>query len=118
MVYILRKQIGPIVKWYNTSIRPDERPSVRTGGMEGLIFMKYTTYILKDDDGNLYKGMTNNMERRLKEHKSGHTKTTSRMKNLELAYFEEFDNFHDARKRELYFKSSAGRRFLKSIMGS
>lgn len=79
--------------------------------------MKYFVYVLKNDSGKFYKGMTNNLSRRLKEHKSGHTITTSKMKNLEVAYFEEFDNFNDARRRELYFKSAAGRRFLKSKSG-
>ena len=79
--------------------------------------MKYFVYVLKDDKEKLYKGMTNNLSRRLSEHKSGHTVTTSRMNNLEVVYSEEFDNFKDARKRELYFKSAAGRRFLKGKLG-
>lgn len=80
--------------------------------------MFYTVYVLRDSDGKLYKGMTNNLSRRLKEHRSGHTRTTSRMDNLSVAYTEEFDSFEAARKRELYFKSAAGRRFLaKHISG-
>ncbi len=80
--------------------------------------MKYSVYVLKDDLGNFYKGMTNNFSRRLKEHMSGHTITTSKMSNLKVAYIEEFDNFNDARKRELYFKTSAGRRFLKNKLSA
>jgi len=76
--------------------------------------MKYITYVLKDENGLLYKGVTNNINRRLKEHQSGHTVTTSRMKNIKVVYTEEFTTFQEARKRELYFKSSAGRRFIKS----
>lgn len=74
----------------------------------------FTVYVLQDEDGKVYKGMTNNLERRLKEHKSGHTVTTSRMSNLKVAYIEEYEKFEDARKRELYLKSAAGRRFLKN----
>jgi putative endonuclease len=73
----------------------------------------YIVYILKDENGKIYKGMTNNLERRLKEHRSGQTITTSRMANFSVVYTEEFDKIEDARKRELYFKSAAGRRFLK-----
>jgi putative endonuclease len=73
----------------------------------------FTVYILQDESGNLYKGMTNNMARRLFEHKNGKTKTTSKMKNIKLAYSEIYNNFEDARKRELYFKTAAGRRFIK-----
>jgi putative endonuclease len=74
----------------------------------------YTVYILKDESGKLYKGLTNNLQRRLKEHRSGHTITTSRMGQLEIVYTEEFQTFAEARAREKYFKTAAGRRFLKT----
>lgn len=74
----------------------------------------FTVYVLKGDRDKMYKGMTNDLNRRIKEHKSGHTKTTSKMSNLMLVYKEEYDTFEQARKRELYLKSAAGRRFLKS----
>lgn len=73
----------------------------------------FTVYVLRDESDKIYKGMTNNLERRLKEHRGGHTTTTSRMSNLEVIYTEEYEKFEDARKRELYLKSAAGRRFLK-----
>ncbi len=74
----------------------------------------FTVYVLKDENGELYKGMTNNMERRLREHRSGYTKTTKKMKDVKVVYTEKYDTFTEARKRELYFKSAAGRRYLKS----
>jgi putative endonuclease len=77
----------------------------------------YNVYVLKDKDGNLYKGLTSNLERRLREHKSGHTMTTSKMSGLRVVYKEEYNNFEEARKRELYLKSAAGRRFLKKKLG-
>jgi putative endonuclease len=73
----------------------------------------YTVYVLKDENGKFYKGMTNDLKRRLAEHKSGKTITTSRMKNLTIVYTEEYKDFETAQKKELYFKSAAGRRFLK-----
>ena len=76
----------------------------------------FTVYVLKDGVGKFYKGLTNNIERRLKEHKNGHTITTSRMPNLEVVYTETFEDFKTARKRELYLKSAAGRRFLKRVL--
>ncbi len=76
--------------------------------------MKYTVYVLKDKNGVLYKGVTNNLVRRLREHKGGHTRTTSRMEDVNVVYTEEYDAFSEARRRELYFKSAAGRRFLKT----
>jgi putative endonuclease len=76
----------------------------------------YTVYVLKDEDGKFYRGMTNSLERRFGEHKLGKTITTSRMKNPKLVYKENYDSFEETRKRELYFKSAAGRRFLKNKM--
>lgn len=76
----------------------------------------HTVYVLKDSTGKLYKGLTNNLKRRLCEHKSGHTKSTKFLKNLDVVYTEEYDTFELARKREIYLKSAAGRKFLKTIL--
>ena len=78
--------------------------------------MKFIAYVLRDIQGKLYKGATSDLGRRLREHRKGDTKTTRRMKNLIVVYKEEFNNFAEARKRELYFKSAGGRRFLKNIL--
>ena len=77
----------------------------------------FTIYVLKDEKGNFYKGATNNLSRRLKEHRKGGTKTTRKMKHIDVVYIEEYDSFADARKREVYLKTAAGRRFLKSKLG-
>lgn len=74
----------------------------------------FTVYILKDKNGNLYKGMTNNLNRRISEHKRGKTITTRKMEKIELIYKEEFGDFGEARKRELYFKTAAGRKYIKN----
>lgn len=75
--------------------------------------MTFTVYILRDDTGRLYKGATNDLDRRIREHKSGHTKTTRKMSGLHVVYKEEFVDWPKARRRELYLKSAAGRKFLK-----
>ncbi len=79
--------------------------------------MQYTAYVLIDSKGKFYKGVTNNLTRCLYEHKSGHTKTTSNMLDIRVAYVEKFDTFEDARRREVYFKTAAGRRYLKKHIG-
>ena len=79
--------------------------------------MKYIAYVLRDSTGKLYKGVTSDLSTRLRDHRRGRTRTTSRMQNLQIAYMEEFDNFKSAREREVYFKSAAGRRFLAKKMG-
>ena len=76
----------------------------------------YTVYVLRDSLGKLYKGLTKDVKRRLGEHKSGHTQSTKQLKNPEVVYKEEYASFEEARKREKYLKTAAGRRFLKKIL--
>lgn len=76
----------------------------------------YTVYVLKDlESGKVYKGMTANLDRRIKEHNSGQTRSTKNGK-WEIIHIEEFSNSEKARKREKYFKSAAGRRYLNKIL--
>ena len=77
---------------------------------------EYFVYVLRDDEGNLYKGMTCDLQRRFSEHEKGRTQTTSRMHLLEIVYTEKYECRADARKREIYLKTAAGRRFLKKIL--
>lgn len=77
----------------------------------------FIVYVLEDKDGKRYKGVTNNLERRLKEHRRGKTQTTARMLDPEVVYTEEYPTFEKARAREVYFKTAAGRRFLKKKIG-
>ncbi len=74
----------------------------------------YTVYILKDRTGKLYKGATSDIQRRLREHRFGEVITTSKMRDPRLVYKEEYTSWGEARKREVYLKSAAGRRFLKT----
>ena len=80
--------------------------------------MDYFVYVLQDENGKLYKGMTNDLDRRLAEHKRGKTITTSKMSGISIEYFETFNSFEEARKRELYFKTAAGRKFLNKTLGA
>ncbi|KKS89141.1 MAG: Excinuclease ABC subunit C [Parcubacteria group bacterium GW2011_GWF2_43_11] len=65
-----------------------------------------------------YVGVTNNIDRRLKEHNSGKHFYTKRHKPWEVIHIEEFDNFEKAREREKFLKSTNGRRFLKRLFNS
>jgi len=78
----------------------------------------FIVYVLQDDKGKFYKGFTNNLARRFSEHLRGDTLTTSKMKNLKIVYTEQYSTMKEARLREVYLKTSAGRRFLKKILQS
>ncbi len=60
--------------------------------------------------------MTDNLERRLKEHNSGKSKSTKGFIPWELIYQVELENREIARKREKYLKSGFGKLFLKNLV--
>ncbi len=73
----------------------------------------YFVYVLKGiSHDKLYKGIAQDIERRLKEHNSGKTKSTKHGRPWKVVYYESYETRAEARKREKYFKSAAGRRFL------
>jgi len=71
-------------------------------------------YVLESEvDGRLYKGHTSDIDKRIKEHNSGKTKSTKGYKPWKLVYFEKLDTREEAVLREKYFKTGSGRKFLK-----
>jgi putative endonuclease len=75
----------------------------------------FFVYIIKSTiDNRLYKGLTTDLESRVREHNTGKTKSTKPYKPWKLVYFEKFDSREEAREREKYFKSGIGREFLKN----
>ncbi len=77
--------------------------------------MLYFAYVLKSQSsGRYYKGHCNNLDTRLKQHNSGKTKSIKTYVPWKVIYFEEFDTLEEAIKRERYFKTAAGRRYLSS----
>lgn len=71
-------------------------------------------YVLQSSvDGRTYVGSTDNLDRRLKQHNSGQVKSTRYRIPLKVLFTEEFSTLSEARARELWWKSGAGRRKLK-----
>ena len=76
----------------------------------------YYVYILKSlKDNSLYKGCTQNLANRLIEHNSGKSTFTSTKMPWILVYFELFIDKSVAIRREKYFKTAAGRKFIKTL---
>ena len=69
-------------------------------------FYQFYTYILASQkNGTLYIGVTNDLERRVYEHKVGFgSKFTSRYRVQNLVYFEIYPNINDAILREKRLK--------------
>ena len=77
---------------------------------------KPCVYVLRSEkDSGIYIGSTRDLSSRLKAHKYGKVKSTKGRRPLELIYTEELGTYHEARKREIYLKSGAGREFLKGL---
>ncbi|MBT8255375.1 MAG: GIY-YIG nuclease family protein [Bacteroidia bacterium] len=76
--------------------------------------LPFCVYVLQSQkDFLLYHGFTTNIMRRLKDHNSGGTISTSKRRPLKLVYCEFFVSKEDAIRRERYFKTTAGKRMLK-----
>ncbi|MCW8822668.1 MAG: GIY-YIG nuclease family protein [Ignavibacteriaceae bacterium] len=79
--------------------------------------MKYFVYVVESDEGFRYKGMTDNLERRLVEHNDKLLSFwTKRGTNWKSIYKEEFESKTDALKRERWLKSGVGREYLKKVL--
>ena len=75
--------------------------------------MAYIVYVLRSAvNGSLYKGLTNDLDRRLKEHNAGKNKSTKPYRPWKIVYKEKFETKEEARERELYLKSGVGREYL------
>jgi putative endonuclease len=78
-----------------------------------LVLMFYVYVLKSQQTKSLYKGQTENVVNRLKEHNNGKVKSTKAYLPWEMVYIEEFESRDEAVKREKYLKSGIGRQFLK-----
>ncbi len=77
----------------------------------------WTIYVLQSRiDGDRYVGITRDIKRRMYEHNSGKVRSTKSRKPFDLVYTEYCSNSSDARVREKYLKSAAGRRFIDKML--
>ncbi len=75
---------------------------------------KYSVYLIQSElNQSYYVGMAIDVHLRLKEHNAGKSKYTKAFMPWRLIYFEEIGDASEARKREKYLKSTAGKNFLR-----
>lgn len=73
----------------------------------------FYTYILQSvKDHRHYVGYTANLRQRVEEHRAGTVFSTKPRLPMELIYYEACRHEDDAKQREKYLKTTAGRRFL------
>ena len=75
-------------------------------------------YILKCQNGDLYTGLTNNLERRISEHQQGKGgKFTKDVRVEKLLHKENFATLEEARSREVQIKGWTRKKKLALIAG-
>ena len=90
------------------------RPAYRQAGAVGVMYYVYVLHSQKD--GTFYIGLTNNLERRVRQHNTGQERTTRSHIPYELVLTEEFPTRPEARTREKYYKSGVGRARIRSLI--
>ena len=79
----------------------------------------YYTYVLRSElDGKFYSGYTKDLKLRFDQHTKGQVESTKKRLPLKLIYYEACLIKDDAIKREKYFKTYNGKRFLHKRLKS
>jgi len=80
---------------------------------------EYYVYFLKSlRDGSYYIGVTDNINRRFKEHNDGHSKYTSPKRPWIIVRTEIYQNISLAYKRERFLKAKKSRKIIEKIISS
>ena len=100
------------------SIRVSEAPDTGSIPVEATKNTEmFYAYVLKSINHDfVYKGHCENPEERLRQHNSGMTQSIRAYIPFKLIYKEVFPTREEAIAKEKYFKTSAGRRFLKKVL--
>jgi len=75
------------------------------------------TYVLKSRlNGKFYIGSTNDLERRVKQHLAGKTRTTKVLQAFDLVYSEEYDSILKARLRGKKLKLYKSHKYIEWLI--
>ncbi|MBU4369876.1 GIY-YIG nuclease family protein [Patescibacteria group bacterium] len=66
--------------------------------------MFWYTYILFCDQKIFYVGITNNLRKRVEQHKKKQSPYTKKFSDIKLVYFEKYESRRQAEKREIEIK--------------
>jgi putative endonuclease len=69
-------------------------------------------YFLLLSNGDIYKGLTDDVKRRLSEHRIGNVESTKNYRPVKLLGYEAYEEKSDAQRREKFLKTTEGRRLL------
>jgi putative endonuclease len=78
----------------------------------------YFVYILQADDGRYYIGQSDDIERRLAQHRAGCVQSTKSRTGWKLVYMEEHETRIEAIKRERQIKKQKSRAYIERLLGT
>ncbi len=104
------KKLTP--KGYRRFARSSD-PGAQSHDWANPIYNMYYVYFLKLSNGDLYKGSTNDLKRRIPEHNFGNVKSTKNYLPVMLIGYEAYLLKSDAQRREKFLKTTEGRRLIK-----
>ncbi len=73
----------------------------------------FHVYVLLLSNHSLYKGSTNDLRRRIAEHQHGQVSSTKNHRPVKLIHEESYLKKSDASRREMFLKTTEGRRLLR-----
>lgn len=76
----------------------------------------YVNILQFNKTGRFYGGSTDNLSRRIRQHRSGTTQSTKRLGEFKLVFKQEFDDLSMARKAKRIIKSWKRRDFIEKII--
>ncbi len=83
------------------------------------VSLPFCVYVLFSElDHHLYVGYTSDIDKRIAEHNNGINPSTKNRRPFKLIFLEYYLFKEDAKYRELYFKSSKGKRMLKLMLAN
>ena len=80
--------------------------------------MHYLYILLSETKSRTYTGVTESIEKRLKEHNSGRAKSSRPYRPYKILYTQAFRTLIEARQAERFYKSTADRRRLKQMIST
>ncbi|OGG79752.1 hypothetical protein A3A39_04485 [Candidatus Kaiserbacteria bacterium RIFCSPLOWO2_01_FULL_54_13] len=73
-------------------------------------------YILQTKNGQYYIGSTTDLERRIRQHMHGHTRTTNRLQLSAVALKQEYKTIEDARNVERKIKKMKRKDYIEKMI--
>jgi len=104
--------------------RPPDEPRSETG--EASFYFRasprfedghgHYVCVLLCGDGHLYTGYSSNLRERVRQHERGEVFSTKSRRPVRLIFYEALFHAADAKRRERYLKTTAGKRALRLIL--